>query len=217
MKNLIFTDINTKRQSSKLIAQYMHRTISAPSTHTNLNRFNYQATPASHLQKLLEKILKQHPLVDINKVERGSTAFHIVCKFGLRDVCNFFLTDCSELDVTTPDEDGNTPLHYECYHGYWGLVLQLMKISNTTHLLAKNHEGMTPVHLACLNNQANVAKLLLDEVPWNVAGTQVEEKQKFFCSLIPVIQSARVAKIVTAYIDLKIVFNEYFDEFKCWL
>lgn len=129
------------------------------SRYTSLNPLHlaskFGTTPP--VAQLLISTLK----LDIDDAEEidGATALHFACKFGHRDLVKFLIDNDAGL---LPDKVGTTPLHLAVRKHHIDTVKDLTeRYPASINSVADN--GLTPLHEAALNNDVDIAQLLIEK------------------------------------------------------
>lgn len=97
-----------------------------------------------------------------SKCKQGFSPLHFACmQNSLKYI--FLLSFKFDCNINIQDHDGNTPIQYCIYYGYFECVRQLIN-RNDCDLLLCNNKGRSPLDTACFHGNIDIFQLLLNKL-----------------------------------------------------
>ena len=123
----------------------------------------------------VQRIVKETPNLDLNRVIHGGTAFAAAVQNSHLDVVKYLASLGADMEI--PIHDGATPIFIACYRGNMEIVRFLC--SQMVNLEKPNANGNTPFAIAAQHRRLDIAEALLQHGV-NIAPVNKKGSTPFF-------------------------------------
>ena len=123
----------------------------------------------------VQRIVKETPNLDLNRVIHGGTAFAAAVQNSHLDVVKYLASLGADMEI--PIHDGATPIFIACYRGNMDIVRFLC--SQMVNLERPNANGNTPFAIAAQHRRLDIAEALLQHGV-NIAPVNKKGSTPFF-------------------------------------